>query len=86
MLEMKPSMFNLVVETQENGAILLFNTFTTALCLISKETQQFLSEAQYEINELSSDARKTIEQFAFVVIRNYLNLDIVSWQSVVHTA
>lgn len=78
MLEMKPSMFNLVVETQENGAILLFNTFTTALCLISKETQQFLSEAQYEINELSSDARKTIEQFSLMGFIVDQSLDEIS--------
>lgn len=73
MLKLKPSMFNLIVETQENEAILLFNTFTTALCLISKEAQQFLNEAQYEISEMPSDTKKIIEQFSamgFIVDQN----------------
>lgn len=73
MLKVKPSRFNLVVETQANGAILLFNTFSTALCWITRESQRFLNETQYETNELSVDDKKTIEQFlamGFIVNRD----------------
>lgn len=73
MLKVKPSRFNLTVETQENGKVLLFNTASTALCLITKEMQTFLSEAQYELNDLPAESKKAVEQFyemGFIVEQN----------------
>ncbi len=34
MLKVKPSKYNLIVDTYPNGTALLFNTFSTALCLL----------------------------------------------------
>lgn len=62
MLNVKPSRFNLVVEPQEDGRILLFNTFSNALCLINKNEQCFLSGAEYDFEKLSGTDRKVIEQ------------------------
>ena len=52
MLNVKPSRYNLIVDTQENGTILLFNTYSTALCLLNIEQQKFLKAAQYATDEL----------------------------------
>lgn len=63
MLKVKPSRYNLVVDTKSDGSILLFNTFSTALCLLSKESKSFLEVAHYNMDELPVENRKTIEQF-----------------------
>lgn len=63
MLKVKPSRYNLVVETQADGAILLFNTFSTALCLLGRDVQHFLNEAQYVTAELSAASRAVLDQF-----------------------
>ena len=46
MLKVKPSRFHLVVETYTDGSVLLFNTFSAALCVFSERIQRFLNEAQ----------------------------------------
>lgn len=63
MFKVKPSRYNLVVETQADGTILLFNTFSNALCLLSREKQESLRGGTYTADELSPDDRETIEQF-----------------------
>lgn len=62
MLNVKPSRYNLVVDTQENGTILLFNTYSTALCLLNIEQQKFLKAAQYATEELPATDQKAIDQ------------------------
>ena len=62
MLKVKPSKYNLVVDTQSNGTVLLFNTFSTALCLLDGKKQGLLKEAQYDAGDLSDTDRKSIEQ------------------------
>ncbi len=62
MLKVKPSKYNLVVDTQANGTVLLFNTFSTALCLLDVKKQGLLKEAQYDAGNLNDTDRKSIEQ------------------------
>jgi len=75
MLKVKPSRYNLVVDTQPNGSILLFNTFSTALCLLSKEAQKFLESGQYDIDEMSIVSRKTIKQLVSMGFIVEYNID-----------
>lgn len=62
MRNLKPSRYNVVVDTQENGSILLFNTYSTAFCLLDPERQKFLKDTQYAIGELPAADQKAIEQ------------------------
>ena len=62
MLNVKPSRYNLIVDTQNNGTILLFNTYSTALCLLNIEQQKFLKAAQYTTEELPAADQNIIDQ------------------------
>ena len=62
MLKVKPSKYNLVVDTNPNGTILLFNTFSTALCLLDGTKQELLKEAQYDIDEINFNDKEAINQ------------------------
>lgn len=62
-MKVKPSRYNLVVDTQPDGSILLFNTFSTALCLLNSEAQEYLNCAEYDVDEMSDSSKKVIDQF-----------------------
>ncbi len=75
MKKYKPSAYNLVVDSQKDGKKLIFNTLTSAFCLLDSEGQQLLSNVQHVPIQSSSEQSSLIEQLGSLGFLVDHNLD-----------
>lgn len=80
----KPSVYNLVIDSVEDGKQLIFNTLTSAFCTLDTKGQKVLSEAPYMTDSQSEEYSAIVKQLAslgFLVEEDFDERKFVGLQS-----